>query len=33
VSSWRKYPPMTVARKPGHRGEHEVSCKTTAQEE
>src|ERR1700674_2673359 len=23
ASSWRKYPPMTVTRKPDHRGEHE----------
>src|SRR5258708_15855973 len=25
ASSWRSYPLTTVARKPGHRGEHEVS--------
>jgi hypothetical protein len=25
VSSWRSYPLTTVARKPGHRGEHEIS--------
>jgi hypothetical protein len=23
VSSWRNFPPATVANKPGHRGEHE----------
>jgi hypothetical protein len=23
ASSWRSYPPMTVTRKPDHRGEHE----------
>jgi len=34
ASSWRRcsrIAPMTVAKKPGHRGEHEASRKTTAQ--
>ena len=31
VSSWRSNPLATVARKPGHRGEHDISRKTIAQ--
>jgi hypothetical protein len=27
---WKSFREATVARKPGHRGEHEVSCKTIA---
>src|SRR5258708_1153485 len=30
VSSWRSNLPMTVAKEPGHRGEHEISRKTIA---
>src|ERR1700676_5549315 len=30
ASSWRSNPPMTVARRPGRRGEHEISRKTIA---
>ena len=31
ASSWRSYPLATVARKPGHPGEREISRKTIAQ--
>ena len=31
VSSWRSNPPMTGAKEPGPRGEHEVTVKTIAQ--
>src|ERR1700736_2259089 len=30
ASSWRKYPPATVTRKPDHRGEREAAVKTIA---